>query len=545
MIVGGKYKLVRLLGRGGMGEVHEATHKGTGRRVALKLLTNTSLPGDEEDSERHEEVIARFAREARAAGQINSPHVVEVLDAGVDDTTKQPFMVMEYLTGEDLQRVLKRTGPLPVQTALRITAQALSGLSRAHEAGVVHRDIKPANLFLARNDHGLTMKVVDFGIARVEGKNDGQGDITQDLTRTGSMLGSPTYMSPEQARGLRQIDARADLWSLGIVLYKMLTGRTPHERGDGGLGELLIAICCVPAPPVQDFAPWVPAEAAEVVQRALAIDVKHRFDSADQMLAAVMKLLPNGSVDLQQDEVLAGVSDNDKAIVAERADTPGYSATFRHMPSIPVTDGSTNDATRMTMSGDEFGLNPRKRTPTAWIGGAIATVVLVTAAGGLLWKSRVNASDAAHVAAALTSADALAKNAGLAVATPTAEVPRTVQIEVPSGCSAEVDGASTSIVNGQVTIEGGLGTPHKLRIQRGIQDKTFDISILVNGASLSKVDFDTVNKPAPQVFAGGKATVAATSSATAATRAPTATAAVATPASTGIAGVNRKFDEFK
>src|SRR6185295_15097460 len=155
-------------------------------------------------------------------------------------------------TGEDLQMLLNRLGPFPPELALRIAAQACIGLQKAHEVGVAHRDIKPANLFLSRRDGEIVIKLLDFGVAKVKADQ-----ITfAGLTRTGSVLGTPYYLSPEQAKGQRDVDHRADLWSIGIVLYAMLTGRPPHAELDT-FGALVLAICTQPPKPVQELAPWV------------------------------------------------------------------------------------------------------------------------------------------------------------------------------------------------------------------------------------------------------------------------------------------------
>ncbi|WP_437829685.1 cytochrome c peroxidase [Sorangium sp. So ce1153] len=279
-----RYLILGLLGEGGMGAVYEARHLGTGRRVAVKVITS-KLAQDEA-------VMARFEREARAAGAIESEHIAGVLDSGRDRATGLPFLVMELLSGEDVDQLLRRLGPLPPELALCIVAQACMGLIRAHDARVLHRDIKPANLFLARRDGGeLSVKLLDFGVAKIQA--DDSFEHHQELTATSNLIGSPIYMSPEQARNMKDVDGRTDLWSLGIVLFKMLAGRTPY-RNSRGLGELIVAICSVPAPPIQSLAPWVTHEVAEIVYRALQIDRNARFQTAAEMLDAVRTLLPYG-----------------------------------------------------------------------------------------------------------------------------------------------------------------------------------------------------------------------------------------------------------
>ena len=292
-----KYALGRLLGKGGMGEVYEADHLGTGRRVAVKLIRGRALSlGAEAES--------RFRREARAAAATRSPHIVEILDSGEDAETGDLYLVMEHLRGEDLQRLLDRVGPLVPEVALRITAQALLGLVKLHEAGTVHRDVKPANLFLARGDDGaITVKLLDFGIAKVT-HEPLRAALTAGLTRADGMLGSPLYMSPEQMANSKAVDGRTDLWSLGSALYCALAGRAPLQHVEN-VFELLPAIRAGGAPPLRDRAPWVSAAMAEVVQRALAVDPSRRYPSAAAMLDALRPLLPGGHS--LREEMLGGI----------------------------------------------------------------------------------------------------------------------------------------------------------------------------------------------------------------------------------------------
>jgi serine/threonine-protein kinase len=268
----GKYDILRLIGEGGMGAVYEARNRDSGGRCAVKVINDEAVAKDEV-------LIARFEREAYAAKKVVSPNIVEILAAGHDDKTGHPYMVMEMLDGENALQLLKRIGPLPPELAICIGLQTCMGLSRAHEEGVVHRDIKPANLFLTDVGNGeRVVKLLDFGVAKFKMDQASESD-NESLTRTGSMLGSPMYMSPEQARGLKTIDHRADLWSLGIVLHQLLSGRVPHQDIDG-LGELIITICSEPPPLVSDAAPWVPRRLAEVISGALKLSTDERYQSA-------------------------------------------------------------------------------------------------------------------------------------------------------------------------------------------------------------------------------------------------------------------------
>jgi serine/threonine-protein kinase len=297
----GRYAIERLIGEGAMGNVYEARHTGTHRRVAVKVISDEML--------KHASVIARFKIEARAAGRIDSQHIAQVLDVGEDEERNVPFLVMELLHGEDLTQTQERLGVLPPDLVARIAAHACVGLSRAHAAGIVHRDIKPGNLFLSEHDDDeRIVKILDFGIAKV--KSDTEQGPGMALTRTGNLVGTPLYMPPEQARGDKVIDARADIWSLGVVMYQALTGATPHASADS-LGKLIIQICSAPAQPIEEIAPWVPPELAAIVMKCIEIDAPERFQSADEVQKALRAVLPGGSA--ISPEMIKGLSVDERA----------------------------------------------------------------------------------------------------------------------------------------------------------------------------------------------------------------------------------------
>ena len=217
-LVGGKYQLVKLIGRGGMGSVWEARHVSLGTPSAIKFI--------EAEYANSAEARSRFDKEAKAAATIQSKHAIQIYDHGVTDDGK-PYIVMELLTGEPLDKRIERLGTLTLQDTARILQHVSRGLARAHERGIVHRDLKPENIFIVRNtdDDEEIAKVLDFGIAKIQNSPHNPG-ITSS-TKTGAVLGTPFYMSPEQARGLRNVDHRTDVWSLGVIAYKCLTGRLP------------------------------------------------------------------------------------------------------------------------------------------------------------------------------------------------------------------------------------------------------------------------------------------------------------------------------
>lgn len=294
-ILGGQYKLVSLLGRGGMGAVYEGICQQTQRRVAIKVL---------HDHLAHGEAAQRFWREAEAARRIRSEYIVQITEAGTCASTGKLYLVTELLEGKDLQHWIDRIGPLSIRGALRLTVQALRGLRDAHASRVVHRDIKPGNLFLAQTESGaLKLKILDFGIAKLHREPFSQG-VTTNVTATGSLLGSPLYMSPEQVQDSRKVDFRTDIWALGSVLYAALAGRAPFQHLSS-IGQLLVAISVKPAKSIVEVAPWVPVEVAAIVHRALEINPDDRYPSAEAMLADVEKLVTEGEI-LEEDLLSSG-----------------------------------------------------------------------------------------------------------------------------------------------------------------------------------------------------------------------------------------------
>jgi predicted Ser/Thr protein kinase len=273
-LVAGKYRVTRLLGRGGMGTVWEGLYDHLGTRVAIKFIDAEHASSDD--------VRQRFVNEARAAARLRSKHVVQVYDQGVGDDGR-PYIVMEFLGGEPLDDRLEREGRLPPREIARITLHVCRALSKAHESGIVHRDLKPENIFLVydEEDHTDIAKVVDFGIAKFTDK----AASGSSSTRTGAVLGTPQFMSPEQARGLRSVDHRTDLWSLGVIVYRALVGELPF-KGEA-VGDLLVNICTADAPVPSSIANDVPARFDEWIRRALAREPGDRFQSAPELCDAL------------------------------------------------------------------------------------------------------------------------------------------------------------------------------------------------------------------------------------------------------------------
>ncbi len=276
-VLAGRYRLESVLGAGGMGAVFEAVHLAVQRRAAVKLL----LPEHSGDAV----FVERFQREARAAARVGGRGTVEVFDFDTDPELGA-FLVMEFLEGETLGDRLQRVGRLPWEQVVRLGLVLLRTLSKVHAAGIVHRDLKPDNVFLAREEDGEERAViVDFGIARIGGTAE-----TSRLTQTGAVVGTPLYMAPEQAQGGRSIDHRADLYSLGAILYEALSGGPPFDAETWP--ELFLKIFSQPPDPLQQRVPGLPQVVAATVEAALAKDPAERPPSAEAMASMLAEVLP-------------------------------------------------------------------------------------------------------------------------------------------------------------------------------------------------------------------------------------------------------------
>jgi eukaryotic-like serine/threonine-protein kinase len=275
-----KYRIERVLGRGGMGVVVAARHMGLGERVAIKFLLPHVLE--------RKEIVARFLREGRAAAGIRSEHVARVFDVGTLPDGA-PYLVMEYLEGQDLGAVVREKGQLPIAEAVAHVLQASEALAEAHAAGTIHRDLKPANLFLTRRaDRSATIKLIDFGISKLAtDKNDPAS--SGGMTGTAVSMGSPHYMAPEQMVSARDVTARADIWSLGAILYCLLTGKPPFPASSVlAVHELIL----LGSPKLRDGRPDAPEGLDRIVARCLQRNPDKRFPDLGAFAAALAEFAP-------------------------------------------------------------------------------------------------------------------------------------------------------------------------------------------------------------------------------------------------------------
>jgi tRNA A-37 threonylcarbamoyl transferase component Bud32 len=279
-LLAGKYRVEQVLGVGGMGAVVAAHHLQLDTKVAIKFLLPQALA--------NRDAVARFAREARAAVKIKSEHVARVLDVGTLENGA-PYMVMEYLQGADLSALLRDQGPLSVPEAIDFVLQASEAIAEAHGLGIVHRDLKPANLFCIRTADGRpSIKVLDFGISKMSaGAETASHGV---MTQTSTVMGSPFYMSPEQMVESRDVDARTDIWALGVILYELLAGKVPFS-GDT-VPEVCARIAARSPPPLRDLRVDVPAELEAVVSKCLEKDRQQRYRDVAELAAALFPFAP-------------------------------------------------------------------------------------------------------------------------------------------------------------------------------------------------------------------------------------------------------------
>jgi len=377
-VVGEKYRLVRLLGEGGMGSVYEARHDVIGRRFAVKFL-HAELAG-------HPEILARFRREAQAAGSLENENIAAVTDFG-SSPDGAPYIVMEFLEGEDLAKTLARNGPLPIARAAHILIQVCRGLLAAHGRGIVHRDLKPENLLLQqRGDGGDLVKILDFGIAKLKSSE----HRPETATRTGMTLGTPYYMPPEQARGQKELDERADIYALGVILFELLSAQKPHNGEN--YNAILYSILMGAAPRIEAFRPDLPPELANVVHRAMAGEAKDRYQSVSELAQA---LAPFTGRALTPAPTISNAS---TVMAPQRISAPGVAA-----QSVPAASQGTRAPVAFTPSPTLELTAPKPSRAGLWIALSVASLGAVAAAAWFVLHAPVTPDHAAATPPALNA----------------------------------------------------------------------------------------------------------------------------------------------
>lgn len=420
--IGGKFEVVRVLGRGGMGVVVLARHLVLDEHVAIKMLT-----GKIEKIE-----LARFVREAKSMMRIKSEHVVRVLDVATDGDT--PYMVMEHLEGQDLDHVVGARGPLPVAEAVDDVLQACEAVAEAHALGIVHRDLKPANMFATRRADGTSLiKVLDFGISKVV---DGDG---QALTSTSAVLGTPLFMSPEQMRRTTWVNETTDIWSIGVVLYHLLSGSFPF------MGSTVPEVCAMilgdPPVPLRDRRGDVPPELEAVVLRCLDKNPQSRFAT----IAALA-------------EALAPFSPASHLSVERIARVTGTRAPLPSLPSLgPDNTGSRRVVLPVSSTAGSFTRTQRAEghqlVPMLAIGGAVMAVVVVVLALVAVFAIR-----GSHGSKTSASSPVTSESVVVSPAAPSSS-PKVTPSVAPSASAAPSVAASASVTSPAVTARPRSSAP--------------------------------------------------------------------------------------
>jgi eukaryotic-like serine/threonine-protein kinase len=436
-LIAGKYRVERVLGEGGMGYVVAAMHEQLDERVAIKVLFPETLA--------NAEAVARFQREARAAAKIKSEHVVRVTDVGTLDSGA-PYMVMEHLEGQDLEGLVGESGRLTVSEAIDYILQACEALAEAHTIGIVHRDLKPANLFLARRADGSPLiKVLDFGISKYKGPKGAKSAMS--MTKTTTVMGSPLYMAPEQMASSRDVDARADIWALGIILYELVSGEPPFNA------ETIPQLCMMamndPPPPLHTRFPEIPEELEAAILRCIEKKAVDRFANVAELANAIV---PFGSTRSQLSAervsmVIGGtglnLTDVSKAVASAKA--------------APAQTGP--GARTGTAWGDgKNGLGARGRTGKkvgliaggALLVAALAAVAIVTTTGN---KKTVVATTAAPDLRTSVAEQPDSAATPLVSAEPSATAPA-------ASTASAAPSAPPPVVTGATKVAKPTGTPH-------------------------------------------------------------------------------------
>ena len=450
-VLEGKYRLVRLLGEGGMGSVYEAQHEIIGRRCAVKFL--------HPEIARNAEVVKRFVREAQAASAIGHPGIIDIYDVGTTPDGA-PYLVMEFLDGRPLASYLGGGRRLPPVQAVELIAQALAALAAAHRRGVVHRDLKPDNLYVVeRPGMPSAVKLLDFGISKFT-----QGGRPEDrMTRTGTVLGTPYYMAPEQAAGRPDVDYRLDLYAMGVILYECLTGRVPFEGEN--YNQVMVRILTEDPLRPRALEPSIPEGLEEVVLRAMERDRERRYGSAEEMLRALVRFLP------AETRARLGLppGDTDAARMLAGTKIEGEPRLTR----TPLTGAGA-----VTALGRAMPSRGRRWLPLA----AAAGLTVVVAAVLLVWRPwrRDSSSNAGPQVAAAVAADAAVAREPVRAAAPAdAEVEKETRPEpAVDGGAAEKTAADAA---GEAAAQTTNAAPVPGRVTIALKDLPAEAEVLYDG----------------------------------------------------------------
>jgi serine/threonine protein kinase len=431
-VIAGRFRLNRQIGRGGMGSVWHATHMGLDIPCAVKFIEGDYAPMAEAQT--------RFEREAKAAATLRSPHVVQILDHGVYEGT--PYIAMELLEGEDLGQRLQRVGRLSPRDTHAIVTQVSRALSKAHALGIVHRDLKPDNIFLVRDDDREIAKVLDFGIAKQD-----HNSLQGSNTKTGAMLGTPYYMSPEQAQGTKSVDYRSDLWSLGVIVYQCVTGLLPFESE--ALGDLLMRIIMNPLP--------VPSQHADVPlgfdawwARAASRDPAARFQSAKDLadsLGLVCGISQvSGVTDRADVHGLIGSAPNHGSL--------GTATPAGGGPEKPLSATTGGSMVQTYNYGDDAkAVLPKRAVPIGLIAGA-GGVLAAAAVAAMIFSTRARPGQASS-GSSPPAAEAVTQPMPAVSTTPAAERVTLAPAPVPSALPAEEASSSAAGQGAKPAPHGG------------------------------------------------------------------------------------------